>query len=164
MTAMRNLISTFRSAGLALALSLAPSCGGDTTPGPAEPTPSTAESEIPDWAEGSTIPSGVPGAPDIQIIKVVKNGSGPVCRRGKKATVKYKAMLANGTVKDPGRKPYEFIVGTSPVIQAWHTIVSSMRVGDSFTVKIPEAVLQNEPPRYANQGDWVFEMELLSVR
>lgn len=187
---MRNPRAPTRIAALALALSLVASCSESTTSessqaepestptapdnGPAAPEGTLAEPEtptspsadgsIPDWAVGSTIPSGVEGAADIQITKVVKNGSGPVCGLGKNAKVKYKAMLADGTVKDPGTQPYEFVVGTSPVIQAWHTIVSNMRVGDSLTVQIPEAVVASEGQRYANMGDWVFEMELLSVR
>lgn len=165
---MRTHSTNTRLFGLTLALTLAVSCGpsadSETTQ---SATPAKTQQVIPDlgpWAEGSTIPSGVAGAPDLRIIKLDKNGSGPVCGLGKKAKVKYKAMLADGTVRDPGQRPYEFVVGTSPVIGAWHTIVSHMRVGDSFTVQIPEAVVDSEGPKYANMGDWVFEMELLSVR
>ncbi len=115
------------------------------------------------WEEGSTIPSGVPGAPDIRVTKVVKNGAGPVCALGKTAKVKYRAMKADGTVVDPGLTPLDIVVGQTRVIKAWHTIISHMRVGDSFTVQIPEAVVASEGARYANQGDWIFDMEVLGV-
>lgn len=111
--------------------------------------------DVSTWATGSVIPSGMNGVPGIEILELRKNGSGPVCGTGKQATVQYKAMLADGTVKDPGPR-YTFKVGAGRVIKGWDLAVQKMRVGDSFIVKIPEGLA------YPGQGDWKFEMELIS--
>ncbi|MEE8146906.1 MAG: hypothetical protein V3T24_04830, partial [Longimicrobiales bacterium] len=60
------------------------------------------------WSDGDTIPSGMADVPDIKILQVHKNGSGDACGTGKTATLKYKAMLADGTVLDPGTRPFSF--------------------------------------------------------
>ena len=112
-----------------------------------------------DWSEGDTIPSGKPGVPDIQILKVHKNGSGDACGMGKSATLKYKAMLANGKVIDPGRRPFTFKVGAGRAIEGWDVVVSKMRVGDSFTITLPQDLAYG-----ASKGDLKFDMELLSVK
>tara|TARA_R110002072_G_scaffold80149_10_gene184382 strand:+ start:257 stop:748 length:492 start_codon:yes stop_codon:yes gene_type:complete len=64
-----------------------------------------------DWSDGDTIPSGKVGVPDIKILKVHGNGTGDACGIGKTATLAYKAMTADGTVIDPGTRPFSFQVG-----------------------------------------------------
>ncbi|MDF1836564.1 MAG: FKBP-type peptidyl-prolyl cis-trans isomerase [Planctomycetota bacterium] len=112
-----------------------------------------------DWAAGDTIPSGMDGVPDIQILKVHNNGTGDPCGMGKSATLKYKAMLANGTVIDPGRRPFTFKVGAGRAIKGWDVVVSKMRVGDSFTILLPMDLAYGR-----SKGDLKFDMELLSVK
>jgi FKBP-type peptidyl-prolyl cis-trans isomerase len=111
-----------------------------------------------DWSAGDTIPSGMAGVPDIQILEVHKNGEGDVCGMGKKATLKYKAMLANGDVIDAGARPFSFKVGAKQAIKGWDIVVSRMRIGDSFTITLPQQLAYGP-----SGGDLKFDMELLSV-
>lgn len=111
------------------------------------------------WKDGDKIPAGKAGVPDIEILKVHKNGSGPVCGSGKSATLAYKAMLANGTVLDPGMKPFTFTVGMRQAIAGWDIVVAKMKVGDSFTIALPQALAYGP-----SKGDLKFDMELLSFK
>jgi FKBP-type peptidyl-prolyl cis-trans isomerase len=124
----------------------------------ATPHAGTTETEISTWKDGDTIPC-TKDAPDIKILKVHMNGNGPVCGNGKRATLKYVAMLANGTVIDPGRRPYTFTVGRSEAIAGWDVVVAQMRVGDSFTITLPQQLAYGP-----SKGDLKFDMELLSFR
>ena len=134
-----------------------------STPDPDPVTAEQAANETPkaegDWSAGDTIPSGKPGVPDIQILEVHQNGTGAVCGNGKTATLAYKAMLIDGTVIDPGTRPFTFKVGAGRAIEGWDVIVAKMRVGDSFTLTLPEQLAYGP-----SKGDLKFDMELLSVR
>lgn len=132
-----------------------PEAGGAAEATEALATPPAAD--VSTWKVGDTIPSGIPGVKGIEILEVRQNGSGPVCGTGKSATVNYKAMLANGTVKDPG-PTYTFQVGAGRVIKGWDLAIAKLRAGDSLVVAIPEGLA------YPGQGDWKFEMELVSFR
>ena len=112
-----------------------------------------------DWAEGDTISSGDPTIPDIQLIEVRRNGSGSACGTGKMAKLNYTAMLATGEVIDPGLRPFEFSVGGGMAIQGWDIVVAKMRIGDSFTILLPQDLAYGP-----SKGDLKFDMELLSVR
>lgn len=109
------------------------------------------------WKKDDKIPSGTPGVPDIQVLAVHANGSGEVCGSGKQAKLAYKAMLADGTVIDPGTKPFSFKVGAGKAIKGWDIVVAKMRVGDSFTILLPQALAYGP-----SRGDLKFDMELLS--
>lgn len=111
------------------------------------------------WSAGDTIPSGKASVEDIQILEVHKNGSGAVCGSGKKATLQYKAMLADGTVIDPGTRPFTFRVGAREAIEGWDVVVAKMRVGDSFTILLPQELAYGP-----SKGDLKFDMELLSFK
>ena len=111
------------------------------------------------WSSGDTIPSGMANVSDIQILEVHKNGSGDECGSGKSATLKYKAMLADGTVIDPGTRPFTFTVGAGKAIKGWDVIVAKMRVGDSFTILLPQQLAYGP-----SKGDLKFDMELLSFQ
>lgn len=109
------------------------------------------------WSVGDTIPSGMPNIPDIEVLEVHANGSGEVCGNGRSATLKYKAMKADGAVLDPGTRPFTFVVGGGGAIKGWDVIVARMRVGDSFTIALPQDLAYGPA-----QGDLKFDMELLS--
>jgi len=111
------------------------------------------------WSDGDTIPSGMVNVPDIKILEVHKNGSGDECGSGKTAELKYKAMLADGTVIDPGTKPFSFKVGSGRAIKGWDVVVAKMRLGDSFTILLPQQVAYGP-----SKGDLKFDMELLSFQ
>lgn len=135
----------------------APNSPADAAPAEAAP-PTNAASAAAGWSVGDTIPSGLNGVPDVEILEVRGNGSGAACGTGKTATLAYKAMKANGEVLDPGSRPFTFQVGSGQAIVGWDKVVSRMRVGDSFVILMPEALA------YPGRGDLKFEMELLSVR
>ena len=132
---------------------MAPEIGSSSEDASPAPKPQTG------WSAGDTIPSGMEDVPDIQILAVHKNGSGEVCGTGRKATLKYVAMLADGSVLDPGTRPFSFKVGVNEAIKGWDVVVAKMRVGDSFTITIPQQLAYG-----AERGDLKFDMELLSVR
>ena len=111
------------------------------------------------WEAGDFIAPGRAGVPNIEILEVRGNGEGEVAGLGKTATLKYKAMKADGSVVDPGQAPFTFEVGAGKAIKGWDVIVAKMRVGDSFTILLPKALAYQD--RF---GDMKFDMELLSVR
>jgi FKBP-type peptidyl-prolyl cis-trans isomerase len=151
--------------GLAIALLGLVGCRGGSEEATNSSTASTPAEQAPTsdvstgWTAGDTIPSGMDGVPDIKVLSVKKNGDGPVCGNGKSATLAYTAMLADGTVIDPGHRPFTFTVGSGKAIKGWDVIVSKMRVGDSFTVTLPQQLAYGP-----SKGDLKFDMELLSVR
>lgn len=152
--------------GLSTALTVLIGCVGQNESNPSAHTPdespATANEQQPsssdDWSAGDTIPSGRSGVADIQILEVHKNGSGPKCGTGKRATLAYKAMLKNGKILDPGSRPFTFRVGSGEAIKGWDVVVAEMRVGDSFTILLPQQLAYG-----ASKGDLKFDMELLSV-
>jgi len=161
-TGMRNVTKL----GLSIALTALVGCRGESSePTPSATTPGTMQGSgdvakaAGDWFDGDTIPSGKAGVPDIQILQVHENGQGDVCGSGKTATLAYKAMLADGTVLDPGTRPFTFKVGSGQAIAGWDVVVARMRVGDSFTILLPQQLAYGP-----SRGDLKFDMELLSVQ
>lgn len=137
--------------------------GGSQTPA-ADPSSKAAETPKSvagktGWTAGDKIPSGKAGVPDIQILTVHANGEGDVCGSGKSATLKYKAMKADGSVLDPGTRPFTFKVGARQAIVGWDIVVAKMRVGDNFTILLPQALAYGP-----SKGDLKFDMELLSFK
>ncbi|MCA8982099.1 MAG: FKBP-type peptidyl-prolyl cis-trans isomerase [Planctomycetes bacterium] len=158
-------MNTATITGLVFALLALAGCRGqaeDATTAAAPttvPDPSATSVATGGWKAGDTIPSGKDGVPDIKILSVKRNGDGPVCGTGKSATLAYTAMLADGTVIDPGHRPFTFTVGSGQAIKGWDVIVSKMRVGDSFTVTLPQQLAYGP-----SKGDLKFDMELLSFK
>ena len=172
-------MSRFSTLGIALALILTTACGesadggadktgGAPSEGQAASGSGAGEKAASEASPGpKTIPSGMAGVPDIEILKVHKSGSGNPCGTGKTATLKYTAMLANGTVVDPGARPFTFPVGAGRAIRGWDIIVARMKVGDSWTVKIPSQLAygaRGAGGRIPPNTDMKFDMELLSVQ
>jgi hypothetical protein len=159
--------TTTKFLGLVLFAAGLAGCNGATSsstntssdPGASESTTPAETGTTAKWSAGDTIPSGRPGVPDLQILEVRANGSGPTPSKGMRATVAYKAMLADGTVVDPGTRPYTFTVGAPGVIEGWQVVVSNMRVGDSFTITVPQQLAYGP-----SRGDFKFDMELLSFQ
>jgi len=134
-----------------------------------EPDPVAAQTKDADapMTTPKTIPSGEAGVPDIEILEVHKTGEGDPCGVGKSATLKYKAMLADGTVVDPGTRPFTFAVGEGQAIRGWDLTVAQMRIGDSWTVLIPSPLAYGErghPPTLPPNADMRFDMELVSFQ
>lgn len=143
---------------LALGASLA-ACSADTPAAEAAAVASVPTKDQGPWEAGDFIAPGRAGVPNIEILEVRANGEGEVAGLGKTATLKYKAMKADGSVVDPGQAPFTFKVGAGKAIKGWDVIVAKMRVGDSFTILLPKALAYQD--RF---GDMKFDMELLSVR
>ncbi|MFT4843442.1 MAG: peptidylprolyl isomerase [Planctomycetota bacterium] len=135
-----------------------PSSKAAATPDPVAGTPKSVAGKT-GWTAGDKIPSGQAGVPDIQILTVHANGEGDVCGSGKSATLKYKAMKADGSVLDPGTRPFTFKVGARQAIVGWDIVVAKMRVGDNFTILLPQALAYGP-----SKGDLKFDMELLSFK
>lgn len=119
--------------GLSIALTALVGCRGESS----ESAPSTTAPESMQgagdvaeaeggWSAGDTIPSGKDGVADVQILEVHENGQGEACGSGKTATLAYKAMLADGTVIDPGTRPFTFKVGSGQAIVGWDVVVARM--------------------------------------
>ncbi len=159
-----NLIKTPRRLlGLALMAALA-ACSSDPAPTAPSDEPSAAQKQGPikdqgPWEVGDQIASGLANGPNIEILEVRANGEGDVCGVGKSATLKYVAMKADGTVMDPGDRPFTFRVGSGEAIKGWDVIVAKMRVGDNFTLTLPQDLAYGP-----SRGDLKFDMELLSFR
>ncbi|MFT5733614.1 MAG: hypothetical protein ACI8WY_002294 [Planctomycetota bacterium] len=109
------------------------------------------------WQAGDMIAPGMPGVNNIEILQVHANGSGDVCGSGRRATLRYVAMLADGKVIDPGTRPFTFRVGSRRAIAGWDVVVAKMRVGDSLTLMLPQELAYGP-----SKGDLKFDMELLS--
>ena len=109
------------------------------------------------WMAGDQIDSGRSSVKPIDILEVHANGSGDVCGKGKRATLRYVAMNSDGSVLDPGRRPFTFRVGSGQAISGWDVVVAKMRVGDSLTLMLPQELAYGP-----SRGDLKFDMELLS--
>ena len=73
-------------------------------------------------------------------IETVTEGSGAVASTGKRVSVHYKGMLADGDVFDasePRGKPFSFEIGAGQVIPGWEQGVTGMKVGEVRELKIP---------------------------
>jgi len=160
---MNNL--NIMGVGFAIGLLGLTGCRGETqrnaeaAASPNNATTSEAPKTEGPWSVGDTISSGMDGVPDIRVLEVRKNGDGAVCGTGKSATLAYKAMLADGTVIDAGKRPFSFTVGSGQAIKGWDVVVAKMRVGDSFTIALPQQLAYGP-----SKGDLKFDMELLSFR
>lgn len=100
-----------------------------------------------------------------------KEGSGKQPVNGSSVKVNYTGKLLDGTKfdssLDPGRQPYEFIIGTNPVIQGWVEGLTYFRVGGKGKLIIPSKLgygEQGNPPKIGPNQPLVFDIELLGVK
>lgn len=72
-------------------------------------------------------------------VRIEREGSGPLPRRGQEVTVHYTGSLLSGETFDSSRNrgPFTFAVGTGRVIQGWDITVAEMRPGEVRTVVLP---------------------------
>ena len=102
-------------------------------------------------------------------IEIITEGNGAIASIGKRISVHYKGMLADGAVFDesgPRNKPFSFELGGGQVIGGWEQGVSEMKVGEVRKLTIPpelgygaRGVGDAIPPN----ATLIFEIELLHV-
>lgn len=109
---------------------------------------------------------GLETRPDGILSKTLKEGTGPVVRRGYLVRVNYKGMLPNGQVFDQSilhGGPFEFELGIAQVILGWDIVVSQMKKGEKRLVAIPPEYaygIQGVPGVIPPNSYILFELEL----
>jgi FKBP-type peptidyl-prolyl cis-trans isomerase FkpA len=92
----------------------------------------------------TTTPGQTQTTMDGLMIKDQTVGTGAVAGVGDLVTVNYTGTLDNGTVFDsslnPGRTPFNFILGAGQVIKGWDEGVLGMAVGGTRDLTIPPAL------------------------
>lgn len=102
--------------------------------------------------------------------KFIARGTGPKAEAGKKVSVHYKGMLADGTVFDSSYKrkePIEFPLGKGHVIEGWDEGIQLLQVGDQARFVIPPHIAYGQrgaggviPPN----ATLIFDVELVAVK
>ena len=102
--------------------------------------------------------------------KFIARGNGPKAEAGKKVSVHYKGMLADGTVFDSSYKrkePIEFPLGKGHVIEGWDEGIQLLQVGDQARFVIPPHIAYGQrgaggviPPN----ATLIFDVELVEVK
>ena len=102
--------------------------------------------------------------------KFIARGKGTKAEAGKKVSVHYKGMLADGTVFDSSYKrkePIEFPLGKGHVIEGWDEGIQLLQVGDQARFVIPPHIAYGQrgaggviPPN----ATLIFDVELVDVK
>ena len=102
--------------------------------------------------------------------KFIARGNGARAEAGKKVSVHYKGMLADGTVFDSSYKrkePIEFPLGKGHVIEGWDEGIQLLQVGDQARFVIPPHIAYGQrgaggviPPN----ATLIFDVELVEVK
>lgn len=110
-----------------------------------------------------TSPSGVK-------IEIVKEGKGPLPRKGQTVTVHYIGALSDGTKFDSSRDrghPFSFVLGRGQVIRGWDEALAMMRVGTRAVLTIPPQLgygARGAGNRIPPNATLIFDVELLNAR
>jgi hypothetical protein len=116
----------------------------------------------------STTTDATPPSSGLQIVDLVE-GTGEMPQRGQTVKVHYTGTFENGIKFDSSHdrnQPYEFALGTGPVIQGWHEGIATMKVGGKRKLVIPPHLAYGERgrPGIPPNSTLVFEIELLGIR
>lgn len=103
------------------------------------------------------------------VIKEVKGGSGPACKKGDTISVLYKGMFLNGFVFDSnqGKAPYDLQLGSGMVIKGFDQGLNGMKKGGKRLVTIPYELayrVTGRPPVIPPYSTLVFELELAGIK
>ena len=100
--------------------------------------------------------------------EIIREGTGPLAKKGQKVSVHYVGTLLDGTKFDSSRdrkQPFVFTIGQG-VIQGWSLGVATMKVGEisKFTIDYEYAYGERGfPPVIPAKATLVFEIELLKI-
>ena len=100
-------------------------------------------------------------------LKVLTNGVGEPPVKGDTVVISYKGMLLNGYVFDSTvAKPFEFVVGITPVIQGWADCIPKLVKGDVAKFALPSdlgygAIDQGDIPPYS---PLYFEVRIMDIK
>ena len=105
------------------------------------------------------------------IIDITKEGEGAaVAKNGDSLTMNYTGKLTDGTKFDsslnPGREPFEFVLGIGMVIKGWDEGILGMKVGEKRTLTIPPAIAYGtggRPPVIPANATLIFNIELVKI-
>ncbi len=108
-----------------------------------------------------------PGAVKIEIIK---EGQGPMPKKGQTVAVHYTGTLSDGTKFDSSRdrnQPISFVLGAGRVIKGWDEAIAEMKVGTRAKITIPPAMGYGDrgaggviPPN----ATLIFDVELMEAK
>jgi FKBP-type peptidyl-prolyl cis-trans isomerase len=93
-------------------------------------------------------------------------GTGATAKDGDTLVVNYTGKLADGTVFDKSKTPFEFMLGGGQVISGWDQGLLGMKVGGKRTLTIPPDLgygAQGQGPIPPN-ATLVFDVELISIK
>lgn len=98
----------------------------------------------------------------------IKEGTGPLAKKGKFVSVYYSGKLKSGKQFDKciGGKPFKFRLGSGEVIKGWDVGFENMKVGGKRTIVVPpnmgygkQRMGNDIPPN----STLVFDVELKAV-
>jgi FKBP-type peptidyl-prolyl cis-trans isomerase len=103
-------------------------------------------------------------------IEIVKEGKGPLPKKGQRVTVHYTGALSNGTKFDSSRdrgQPFTFVLGRGQVIRGWDEALAMMRVGTRAVLTIPPQLgygARGAGNRIPPNATLIFDVELLNAK
>jgi peptidylprolyl isomerase len=103
-------------------------------------------------------------------IEIIKEGQGPMPKKGQTVSVHYTGTLPNGTKFDSSRdrnQPISFPLGAGRVIKGWDEAIAEMKVGTRAKITIPPAMGYGDkgaggviPPN----ATLIFDVELMEAK
>jgi peptidylprolyl isomerase len=103
-------------------------------------------------------------------IEIIKEGQGPMPKKGQTVAVHYTGTLPNGTKFDSSRdrnQPISFVLGAGRVIKGWDEAIAEMKVGTRAKITIPPAMGYGDkgaggviPPN----ATLIFDVELMEAK
>jgi peptidylprolyl isomerase len=124
-----------------------------------------------DLSQKPKVPTPTGEAPKELQGKDVVVGKGAEVKEGDKVAVQYVGVLFDGAKQfdsswDRGKKPFEFTVGQSQVIQGWDQGIPGMKVGGRRVLVIPSDLAygaQGSPPKIPANAPLVFVVDLKKI-
>lgn len=98
---------------------------------------------------------------------VTTPSSGISATKGDSVVVKYKGMLLDEKVFDPGDSPLRVLLGSSPIIKGFEEGISVLKEGEKGWILIPNELGYGEygsPPLIPSMAPLAFEIEILKVK